>query len=222
MKRLRSKLTYSNVMVTVLAVLVVGGGTAYAATEMLPNNSVGSKQIKKEAVTPAKLSKAAKVTLTGPTGPAGAKGATGSQGSKGDTGSRGEKGERGEKGLEGPIGPSDLYVATGSFQTITGGASARTVVDSVTVPAGSYLVTSKLTGQPSGGTTEFDCWIHLSGTDADSFYMVSEQPVPMMGTAAITVGAPTTINTECKAITHNVLVGINTAKITALAVGTVH
>jgi hypothetical protein len=73
-------------MVTILAVLVVGGGTAYAATEMLPKNSVGSKQIKKEAVTPAKLSKAAKKSLigangvAGPTGPQGKEGASGSPG----------------------------------------------------------------------------------------------------------------------------------------------
>jgi hypothetical protein len=94
-KHLRSKLTYSNVMVTVLAVLVIGGGTAYAASEMLPKNSVGSKQIKKEAVTPAKLSKASKAALTGPQGPKGNTGATGPQGLKGDQGNRGEIGPAG-------------------------------------------------------------------------------------------------------------------------------
>ena len=99
MKRLRGKLTYSNVMVTVLAFVVLAGGTAYAATEMLPKNSVGTKQLTKEAVTPAKLSKASKATL------AGAKGATGAQGPKGDTGPKGEKGDRGESGPStGPAG----------------------------------------------------------------------------------------------------------------------
>jgi hypothetical protein len=93
MKHLRSKLTYSNVMVTVLAVLVVGGGTAYAATEMLPKGSVGAKQIKKEAVTPAKLSKAAKAALAGPAG------------SKGNTGAAGPQGPKGERGDIGPAGP---------------------------------------------------------------------------------------------------------------------
>jgi hypothetical protein len=90
MKRLRGKLTYSNVLVTVLAVLVIGGGTAYAATEMLPKGSVGTKQIKKEAVTPSKLSKASKAALTGPPGAKGATGATGATGPKGDKGDRGE------------------------------------------------------------------------------------------------------------------------------------
>jgi hypothetical protein len=89
MKRLRSKLTYSNVMVTILAFVVLAGGTAYAATEVLPKNSVGTKQIQREAVTPAKLSAAAKVTLTGAKGEPGA---TGPQGPKGDAGAKGEQG----------------------------------------------------------------------------------------------------------------------------------
>jgi hypothetical protein len=86
MDRLRTRLSYSNVMVTILAVLVLGGGTAYAASQMLPKNSVGAKQIKKEAVTPAKLSKAAKVALTGPPGPQGAAGAQGPAGPQGPPG----------------------------------------------------------------------------------------------------------------------------------------
>jgi hypothetical protein len=56
--RLRGKLTYANVMATV-AVFVALGGASYAATE-LPRNSVGTAQIKEAAVTPAKLSAAAR------------------------------------------------------------------------------------------------------------------------------------------------------------------
>ena len=48
MTRLRPRLTYANVMVTVLAFVVLGGG-AYAATQ-LPKNSVGTKQLKNNAV----------------------------------------------------------------------------------------------------------------------------------------------------------------------------
>jgi hypothetical protein len=84
MTRLRSKLTYANVMATIAVFLVLAGGTAFAASQMLPKNSVGSKQIKKAAVTPAKLSKAAKAALTGP------QGATGPQGPKGETGQVGK------------------------------------------------------------------------------------------------------------------------------------
>jgi hypothetical protein len=62
-KRLRRKLTYSNVVSTLCLILLVGGGSAYAATEVLPVNSVGTKQIQEGAVTPAKLSEGAKDAL---------------------------------------------------------------------------------------------------------------------------------------------------------------
>ena len=55
MKHLRKRLTYANVMSSI-AVFLVLGGTAFAATQ-LGKNSVGSKQIKKNAVTSAKIKK---------------------------------------------------------------------------------------------------------------------------------------------------------------------
>lgn len=54
---MKPRLTYANVMVTILTFVVLGGG-AYAATK-LPKNSVGSKQIKKSAVTKAKIANGA-------------------------------------------------------------------------------------------------------------------------------------------------------------------
>jgi hypothetical protein len=50
---MRPRLTYANVMVTILAFIVLGGG-AYAASQ-LPKDSVGKKQIKNGAVTRAKI-----------------------------------------------------------------------------------------------------------------------------------------------------------------------
>jgi len=55
--RTRSKLTYSNVVSTLCLFLLLGGG-AYAAIK-LPKNSVGTKQIKNQAVSNAKLAKGA-------------------------------------------------------------------------------------------------------------------------------------------------------------------
>lgn len=52
-QRLRSKLTYSNVVSTICLFIVLGGG-AYAASQ-LPKNSVGTKQLKNKAVTGAKV-----------------------------------------------------------------------------------------------------------------------------------------------------------------------
>jgi hypothetical protein len=99
MKLIRSKLTYANVIATIALFAALGGG-AYAATQ-LPKDSVGTAQLKDNAVTPAKLSQSAEAGMQGPKG---LKGATGPQGPKGDTGPRGEKGDQGDRGLEGQRG----------------------------------------------------------------------------------------------------------------------
>ena len=49
MKSVRKRLTYANVMSSIAVFLVVAGGTAFAATQ-LGKESVGTKQLKKEAV----------------------------------------------------------------------------------------------------------------------------------------------------------------------------
>lgn len=56
MKQLRERLTYANVMSSIAVFLVLGGGAAFAASQ-LGRNSVGSKQLKKNAVTAAKIKK---------------------------------------------------------------------------------------------------------------------------------------------------------------------
>jgi hypothetical protein len=56
LKGLRARLTYANVMVTILAVLVVGGSGAYAAKKLkLKNNSVTTPKIANGAVTTPKI-----------------------------------------------------------------------------------------------------------------------------------------------------------------------
>jgi hypothetical protein len=61
MKRLKGKLTYANVISTLCLFMLLGGSAAFAATK-LGKNSVGTKQIKKGAVTGIKIKKG---TITG-------------------------------------------------------------------------------------------------------------------------------------------------------------
>jgi hypothetical protein len=109
MQHLRSRLTYANVVATLALFIALAGGTAFAASQ-LGKESVGTKQLKKEAVTAAKISKTALATMTGPQGvpgPAGApgpKGDTGQQGIQGVPGERGEPGRQGEPGKQGEPG----------------------------------------------------------------------------------------------------------------------
>ncbi|HEY0277870.1 MAG TPA: hypothetical protein VGC32_06340 [Solirubrobacterales bacterium] len=103
MKRFRLRPTYSNVVATLALFFALAGG-AWAATQ-LPKESVGSTQLAKGAVTPAKLSAQAKKGFTGARGEAGAQGALGP---------RGNEGQRGESGAAGATGPQGIRGATGA------------------------------------------------------------------------------------------------------------
>jgi hypothetical protein len=95
---------YANVVST-LALVVALGGTSYAAVE-LPKNSVGSKQLKTNAVTSSKVkdrtlrSKDFKAGEL-PAGARGLAGAPGAPGPKGDTGTPGTQGVAGPPGVSG-------------------------------------------------------------------------------------------------------------------------
>lgn len=147
MKRLRGKLTYSNVASTLCLFLLLGGGTAFAATE-LAKNSVGTKQLKNKAVTPAKLSKAAKATLTGP------RGATGPAGPQGPKGDRGEKGETGEAGPFPSTLPSGKSVY-GAFE-ILGTATATGQFFGAQISY-TYLIPGQTAVYVKEGTTSTTC-----------------------------------------------------------------
>ena len=54
MKRPRPKLTYANVIATLALFLALGGGAAYAASQVA-KNSVGTRQLRKNAVTAEKV-----------------------------------------------------------------------------------------------------------------------------------------------------------------------
>jgi hypothetical protein len=94
--KIRRQLSFSNVAAA-LALFVALGGSAYAATQ-LPKNSVGAKQLKKHAVTPSKLTRAAEVRLRGSRGPIGNSGPRGPIGPQGPVGVRGAPGAGGEPG----------------------------------------------------------------------------------------------------------------------------
>jgi hypothetical protein len=54
LKQIRSGLTYANVMSTLAVFLILGGASAFAASQ-LAKNSIGSKQLKKSSVTAVKI-----------------------------------------------------------------------------------------------------------------------------------------------------------------------
>ena len=162
MKSVRKRLTYANVMSSIAVFLVLGGATAFAASE-LGKESVGTSQLKKEAVSLAKIKASAKKSLQGATGPEGAKGATGATGPtgpKGDTGAKGDRGEKGEKGDTGEPGPFPASLptgktVTGAFSTgITATAANQVLETAVSYP---YLAPGLTAVYVKTGTTSTTC-----------------------------------------------------------------
>src|SRR3954463_13359585 len=94
-QRIRSRLTFANVM-SCVAVFIALGGTGYAAVK-LPKNSVGSKQIKKNAVSSSKVKNGSltKSDFKASDLPIGPQGIQGIQGLKGDKGDKGDLGDTG-------------------------------------------------------------------------------------------------------------------------------
>jgi hypothetical protein len=233
-KNLRSKLTYANVMVTILAFCVLGGGTALAASQLVPKDSVGTAQIKKGAVTPGKLSSSAKDAMTGAVGPSGPKGDTGPQGlpgvkgqagPKGETGAKGNPGVQGDpgaKGQQGETGPSDVYSAALASKAISPGFGYQTVAE-VTLPAGNYLVSATQTAEPAVGESKVECAIFTGPvTSVATFYARFANPLSgtVAGQATITLSAESTVSEQCGS-TVNVM-NLSGAVLTAIKVGTLH
>jgi hypothetical protein len=136
---LRRYLTYANVAAT-LALFLALGGAAYAATQ-LPKNSVGTKQLRKEAVTAAKIAKKTRNQLRGdrgPAGPQGAAGKTGKQGPKGATGARGAQGNTGAPGADGTGPALEVF---GTLKPIPAGGES---VVAQNLAPGAYVVSANV------------------------------------------------------------------------------
>ena len=118
-------------VVACIALGIALSGTGYAVT-VLPKNSVGTLQLKNDAVVSAKVKQGslrANDFAAGqlPAGPAGPPGTPGQPGPKGDTGSPGQQGPAGPKGQDGAAGPPGPAGPTGpSGQTGPAGPTGAT------------------------------------------------------------------------------------------------
>lgn len=116
---IRSRFTYANAMATTAVFIALGGG-AYAASKV-PNSSVGTKQIKDNAVTSAKVKDGSLLAKDFKTGqlPAGAQGPKGDpglpglKGTKGEPGTNGINGSNGSNGSNGTNGATNVVVRVG-------------------------------------------------------------------------------------------------------------
>ena len=139
MKRILGRLTYANVIAT-LALFIALGGASYAALK-LPKNSVGARQLKKGAVTPAKISVAASRQLRGATGPAG------------------------PTGPVGPAGVSAPGAALMAYKELdeAEGETPKTVLTLPNLPAGSYAISASLEAFTGGPSKLVGCSLEAGG-----------------------------------------------------------
>jgi hypothetical protein len=237
-------------VVAMLALFVASGGGAYA-TLNLPENSVGTAQLRAGSVTAAKLRNgtvtSAKVKdgsllgkdfragqlPTGPQGPPGGPGPAGPPGKiglTGETGLTGKTGPAGDAGETGPRGPSDAYDVEergGSPVELPAGGGFKPV-QSVSVPAGSFLVLAKLQllnsgGSPAGATCEFAGEADSASVIVPAYNVAfGSGPAEVTLQHAETFNAPSKIEVLCAASGSGSAVVASFYKLTALEVGTIH
>jgi hypothetical protein len=144
---------------------------------------------------------------TGPQGPVGPQGPKGNQGPKGDKGDPGSQGVPGPAGPAGPSGLSHAYSTTtyGGWPSnnapvcIKGDAVFPTAIDSLQVPAGTYLVT--VTGEGDSSDWDFD-WAELSvfasgQTIALQTLRGEDATIPYTMSGTVTLASPSTIVVGC-------------------------
>jgi len=206
MKRLRGKLTYANVMVTILAFVVLCGGAAVAAGQ-LGKNTVGTKQLKKNAVTGAKVKDRS----------------LSSKDFKGFAGPPIGIGIAGPAGPPGPPGTSNGYQASGSAGPLSSSLFGTQVVN-LAVPPGPYFAIATVEANTSDGNNGgVNCRLINAGIGA-SFGTIRFQSIRypdaenMTLTAGLNVAAGQTIGLQCNREGPSAAVNVVQANVVAVEV----
>jgi hypothetical protein len=214
MERLRGKLTYANVMVTILAFVVLCGGAAVAAGE-LGKNTVGTKQLKRGAVTSAKVKDGSiqpkdlqkrrwrELSLPGPAGPIG---------------------PRGPEGPQGAPGTSQGYQAQGESNSLSDSLFGTQVV-SLELPPGSYFAISTVEADSADGNNGgVNCRLinGVGGTGSTAttrFQSIRYPDVENMTLASeFKVSEGQNLNLQCNRVGPSALVRVVAANIVAVQI----
>ncbi len=175
LSKLRSNLSYANVMASIAVFLAMGGG-AYALT--IPRNSVGSAQIKTNAVGASEIAAGAVRGSEvkdgslrardfragelpgGPAGPQGLAGPQGPAGPSGPAGTPGLAGAPGPAGAQGPAGPQGPAGAPAIIARVTPGTAVTLV------PLGCYSIQTGGAAAASARGDLLTGWLHDGANNA--------------------------------------------------------
>ena len=148
-------------IVAMLALFVALTGTAVATTSAL----IGSAQIRNNSITGVDVKNRSlrPIDFRGSVrGPRGLRGLTGA------TGATGAAGAQGAQGVQGPIGPSNGYGADSEGADLTWTAAEQTV-QTLNLPAGSYVLTGKVLANNDGaGLPIVQCDLKVGGVVIDN------------------------------------------------------
>ena len=211
MRSLLHRRPSATAVIAVTALVVALGGTGYAAT-VLPANSVGTVQLKKNAVTSMKVKNGSLLKADFAAG----------QLAAGATGPTGPTGPAGPTGATGPAGPSDAY--SGFKNGPVAAPATLSTIATLNIPqAGKYVIFAKLWMFDNVNTSVLtDCTL-VAGTDSD------ESRTMLEGNSGVVVaGATIALNvvhefSGAGAVALNcngfgVSISINNIKITAIKV----
>jgi hypothetical protein len=195
-----------------VALFIALSSTSYAAIK-IPNNSVGNKQLKKDAVDTKKVKN--KTLLAedfkgglpaGPQGPQGPQGLQGPQGGEGPKGDKGSEGLKGDQGLPGGSGftPSKSVTLDPADVTLTGTDQVLLTAPAVVTTAPARLHASAL---GTASTSNIDCVVNVS-TDGGAKTAMGQRtafgspisvavPAPASGAVAVAAGSHV-VTYECK------------------------
>jgi hypothetical protein len=145
------KLPSPAMLVACVALVVALGGVSYAAAA-LPKNSVGTAQLKKKAVTGTKLKRDA---VTGAKVKNGSLMGADFKAGQLPAGPQGPKGDPGAPGQQGPSGAGPGYISDNRFAVVVP-AKSTTTVQTLNVPAGTYLLFARAEVNNSSGSAAND------------------------------------------------------------------
>jgi hypothetical protein len=196
--RVRPRLTYANVLASLALFIALGGGS-YAALQV-PRASVGTKQLKRNAVTSPKVKPGSLLVsdfrasqrsqLRGPAGPEGLQGPRGATGAEGPQGPRGATGPEGPEGPRGATGPAGPPAPRQWAEVREVGATLAIVAQSGGISfdrldTGVYLLTPPSGSVSLGGCTVTATPISLVGLDIRASTQWSSDPRTTTATAVV-------------------------------------
>jgi hypothetical protein len=172
--KVRSRLTYANVIATLALFIALGGG-AYAALK-LPKNSVGSAQIKTGAVNSSKVQNGSLLPLDFkagqlPAGAQGPQGIPGQQGAKGDTGTVDTSNFYSKSESDGRFLAKDRLQSSGLV------GMAATDPPKTLLTRGSVTIAETCTDQ-GGGVFETDVTVQTTESDSIAGREGEQDPLP--------------------------------------------